>query len=353
MTSAPEQDRILGVRITPIMRRRIGNFRRNRRAVWSLRIFGLLFLVCLFAEFIANDRPSFIWFDGKPYFPAVVTYNETEFGGDFPTPADYRDEYVKGLIEEKGWIVWPVIRFSYDTVNLDLRSPAPSPPDEINWLGTDDQGRDVAARLIYGFRLSVLFGFSLTIISSILGILAGAVQGYFGGWLDLLFQRVIEIWASMPSFQILIILSAVLVPGFWTLLIALTVFSWMGLTGLVRAEFFRARNFTYVRAARALGVSDRAIMLRHLLPNAMVATLTFLPFILSGSLVALTGLDLLGLGLPPGSPSLGELLAQGKANLQAPWLGITAFSVISALLVLLVFIGEGVRDAFDPRKIYG
>jgi microcin C transport system permease protein len=353
MTEARVKDRWFGIRITPIMRRRIGNFRRNRRALWSLRIFGVLFLVCLFAEFIANDRPAFIWFDGAPYFPAVVTYNETEFGGDFPTEADYRDEYVKGLIEEKGWIIWPPIRFSYDTVNLDLPSPAPSPPDEVNWLGTDDQARDVAARLIYGFRLSVLFGFSLTIISSILGILAGAVQGYFGGWLDLIFQRVIEIWASMPSFQILIILSAVLVPGFWTLLIALTVFSWMGLTGLVRAEFFRGRNFTYVRAARALGVSDWAIMIRHLLPNAMVATLTFLPFILSGSLVALTGLDLLGLGLPPGSPSLGELLAQGKANLQAPWLGITAFVVISALLVLLVFIGEGVRDAFDPRKIYG
>ena len=353
MTAPPTEDRWMGLRITPIMRRRISNFRRNRRAVWSLRIFGLLFLVCLFAEFIANDRPAFVWFDGKPYFPSVVTYTETDFGGDFPTEADYRDAYLAELINEKGWIVWPPIRFSYDTVNLELTSPAPSPPDAVNWLGTDDQGRDVAARLIYGFRLSVLFGFTLTIISSIIGILAGAVQGYFGGWIDLIAQRVIEIWASMPSFQILIILSTVLVPGFWTLLIALTVFSWMGLTGLVRAEFFRARNFTYVRAARALGVSDTAIMLRHLLPNAMVATLTFLPFILSGSLVALTGLDLLGLGLPPGSPSLGELLAQGKSNLQAPWLGMTAFFVISALLVLLVFVGEGVRDAFDPRKVYG
>jgi microcin C transport system permease protein len=305
-----------------------------------------------------------------------VTYPETAFGGEFETAADYRDPYLQKLIAEKGGgIVWPPIRFSYDTHNLDLPTPAPSPPTwrlseeqckpvvtkrglkgcrdlEYNWLGTDDQGRDVVARLIYGFRISVLFGLILTIISSIIGVAAGAVQGYFGGWTDLLFQRVIEIWTSVPSLYLLLIISSVLVPGFFVLLGILLLFSWVSLVGLVRAEFLRGRNFEYIQAARALGVSNRVIMFRHLLPNAMVATLTFLPFILSSSVMTLTALDFLGFGLPPGSPSLGELLSQGKANIQAPWLGLAGFFSVAVMLSLLIFIGEAVRDAFDPRKTF-
>ena len=279
-------------------------------------------------------------------------YPETTFGGDFPTEAAYDDPYVTELIEAKGWILWPPVRYSYRTTVRDLEGPAPSAPSARNWLGTDDQARDVTARLIYGFRVSVLFGMVLTVLSTIIGVAAGAVQGYFGGWVDLLFQRFIEIWSSMPTLYLLIIISSILVPGFWTLLGILLLFSWMSLVGVVRAEFLRARNFDYVRAARALGVRNVAIMFRHLLPNAMVATVTFLPFILSGSVVSLTSLDFLGLGLPPGSPSLGELLQQGKGNLQAPWLGVTAFFVIAVMLSLLVFIGEAVRDAFDPRKTF-
>ncbi len=362
--------------ISPLNQRRWRNFKSNRRGYWSFWLFLALFFVSLFAEVIANDRPFLIKFDGKLYFPAFVTYPETAFGGDFETAADYRDPYLQKLIKEKnGTVIWPLIRYSYSTHNLDLPTPAPSKPTwmlteaqckavvekkgvrgcrdlEYNWLGTDDQGRDVVARLIYGFRISVLFGLALTIISSVIGIAAGGIQGYFGGWVDLLFQRFIEVWTAIPSLYLLLILSSVLVPGFFVLLGILLLFSWVSLVGLVRAEFLRGRNFEYIQAARALGVSNRTIMFRHLLPNAMVATMTFLPFIVSSSVMTLTALDFLGFGLPPGSPSLGELLSQGKSNVQAPWLGFTGFFSVAIMLSLLIFIGEGVRDAFDPRKTF-
>jgi len=364
------------VAVSPLNRRRWQNFKANRRGYWSLWIFMVLFIVSLFAEVIANDKPFFIYMQGKAYFPAVVSYPETAFGGDFETAADYRDPFLQKLIAEKGGVVlWPPIRYSYDTHNLDLPTPAPSKPTwmlteaeckavverkglsgcrdlEYNWLGTDDQGRDVVARLIYGFRISVLFGLILTIVSSVIGVAAGAVQGYFGGWTDLLFQRFIEIWTAIPSLYLLLIISSVLVPGFFVLLGILLLFSWVALVGLVRAEFLRGRNFEYIQAARALGVSNLKIMFRHLLPNAMVATMTFLPFILSSSVMTLTSLDFLGFGLPPGSPSLGEMLSQGKANVQAPWLGLSGFLTLAVMLSLLIFIGEAVRDAFDPRKTF-
>jgi microcin C transport system permease protein len=336
--------------LSPLNRRRLANFRANRRGFWSLWIFLALFLASLFAELIANDRPLLVFYDGAPYLPVLEAYPETAFGGEFETEADYRDPFVVDLIEEKGWMIWPPVPYRYDTFIRDLPSPAPSPPSARNWLGTDDAGRDVVARLIYGFRISVLFGLTLTLASSVIGIAAGAVQGYFGGWVDLLFQRFIEVWSGLPVLYLLIILASVVEPSFWWLLGLMLLFSWMGLVGVVRAEFLRARNFEYVRAARALGVGNVTIMFRHLLPNAMVATLTFLPFILNGSITTLTSLDFLGFGLPPGSPSLGELLAQGKANLQAPWLGVSAFLVLAVMLSLLIFIGEAVRDAFDPRK---
>ncbi len=343
--------RFLGLRITPLTRRRLGNFRANKRGYWSAVIFTCLFVLSLFAEFIANDKPILARYDGAFYLPVLVAYPETDFGGEFETEADYRDPFVRELIEEKGWMVWPPIRFHYRThVKEGLPTPAPSPPTAQNWLGTDDQARDVAARLIYGVRISVLFGLVLTLVSTVVGVVAGAVQGFFGGWTDLLAQRAIEIWSGMPVLYILIIFSSLIVPGFWTLLIIMLLFSWMSLVGVVRAEFLRARNLDYVRAARALGVSNAVIMFKHLLPNAMVASLTFLPFILSGSITTLTALDFLGFGLPPGSASLGEMLQQGKANLQAPWLGITSFAAISIMLTLLIFVFEGVRDAFDPRK---
>ena len=362
--------------LSPLNKRRWQNFKTNRRGYWSLWIFLVLFFVTLFAEFIANDKPLYISFSGKSYFPVVFTYPETTFGGDFETAADYRDPYLQKLIADKGgWMIWPPIRYSYSTHNLDLPTPAPSPPTwmlteaqcksvvdrkglkscsdlEYNWLGTDDQGRDVLARLIYGFRISVLFGLILTAFSSVVGVAAGAVQGYFGGWTDLLFQRFIEIWTSVPELYLLLIISSVLVPGFFVLLGILLLFSWVRLVGLVRAEFLRGRNFEYIQAARALGVSNAVIMFRHLLPNAMVATLTFLPFIMSSSVMTLTALDFLGFGLPPGSPSLGELLSQGKANVQAPWLGLTGFFTVALMLSLLIFVGEAVRDAFDPRKTF-
>ena len=342
----------LGERISPINRRRLENFRANRRGYWSLWIFLFLFLISIFAEFLANDKPIFIQYDGHFFFPILVSYPETIFGGDFETEAEYSDPEVQNLIGKKGWSIWPLIPYSYDTVIWDLPTPAPSPPTTQNWLGTDDQGRDVVARLIYGFRISILFGLLLTLLSSVIGVATGAWQGYFGGWTDLIFQRFIEIWGSMPQLFILIILAGLFVPSFWFLLGILLLFSWMGLVGVVRAEFLRGRNFTYVLAARALGVSNTKIIFKHILPNAMVATITFLPFILSGSITSLTALDFLGLGLPPGSASLGELLNQGKANLQAPWLGISTFLILAAMLSLLIFIGEGVRDAFDPRKTF-
>jgi microcin C transport system permease protein len=364
------------VDLSPITKRRWQNFKANRRGYWSFWLFLFLFIVSLFAEFIANDKPLYVSHDGKSYFPVFVTYSETTFGGDFETAADYRDPFLQKLVAEKGgYMVWPPIRYSYATHNLDLPTPAPSKPTwllteeqcrpvverkklsgcrdlEQNWLGTDDQGRDVVARMIYGFRISVLFGLTLTLVSSVIGVAAGAVQGYFGGWTDLLFQRFIEIWTAIPSLYLLLIISSVLVPGFFVLLGILLLFSWVSLVGLVRAEFLRGRNFEYIQAARALGVSNRVIMFRHLLPNAMVATMTFLPFILSSSVMTLTALDFLGFGLPPGSPSLGEMLSQGKANVQAPWLGLTGFFTVAVMLSLLIFIGEAVRDAFDPRKTF-
>jgi len=333
-------------------RRRLANFQRNRRAVWSLWIFSALFLVTLCAELVANDRPLLVRYDGSFFVPALRFYPETAFGGDFESEADYTDPHVQGLIEANGWILWPPVRYSYDTIVRDLPSPAPSPPTRQNWLGTDDQARDVVARLLYGFRISVLFGLTLTILASAVGIAMGAVQGYFGGVLDLLFQRVIEIWSSLPTLYLLIILASIVTPGFWWLLGLLLLFSWMSLVGVVRAEFLRTRNFDYVRAARALGANDATIMARHILPNAMTAALSFLPFVLSSAITSLTALDFLGFGLPPGSPSLGELLTQGKNNLSAPWLGLSGFFVIGGMLALLIFIGEGVRDAFDPRKTF-
>jgi microcin C transport system permease protein len=361
--------------LSPLNQRRWRNFKANRRGYWSLWIFLILFGLSLGAEFIANDRPIVISYKGEILWPVFHDYPETQFGG-FLATTDYRDPYIQDEILNNGWMVWPPIRYSYRTVNNELPEPAPAHPwwmltkaercahypDGVNdrnctlgnwnWLGTDDQGRDVVSRLIYGFRISVEFGLALAIVSSIIGVLAGAVQGYFGGWIDLLFQRFIEIWTSIPTLYLLLIISSVLPPSFFVLLFILLLFSWVALVGVVRAEFLRARNFEYVNAARALGVSNVTIMFRHLLPNAMVATLTFLPFVLNGSITTLTSLDFLGFGLPPGSPSLGELLSQGKDNIHAPWLGLTGFFVISIMLSLLIFIGEAVRDAFDPRKSF-
>lgn len=339
------------MKLSPLNRRRLALFRSNRRGLWSLVIFGILFGLSLFAEVIANDRPFLVRYDGAFYMPVFRTYPETTFGGEFVTEADYRDPVVAKLIAEKGWILWPPIPYSYSTVVRGTGLTALKPPSGSNWLGTDDQARDVMARLIYGFRISVLFGLILTVLSSVIGVAAGALQGYFGGVVDLLFQRFMEIWSSLPVLYLLIILASIITPSFWTLLAIMLLFSWMALVGLVRAEFLRARNFDYVRAARALGVSNIKLMFRHILPNAMVSSLTFLPFILAGSVTTLTSLDFLGFGLPPGSPSLGELLLQGKNNLNAPWLALTGFFVIAIMLSLLVFIGEAVRDAFDPRKI--
>jgi microcin C transport system permease protein len=336
--------------LSAINRERLRRFQANRRGYVSTWIFAVLFVLSLFAEVLANDRPLALRFKGRFYFPVFKTYSEKEFGGEFGSAADYRDPYVAGLIKEQGWMIWPPLRFSYSTINYDLPSPAPSPPTWTNLLGTDEKGRDVLAGIIYGFRISVLFGLTLTVLSSAVGVLAGALQGYYGGLVDLLGQRFIEIWSSMPTLFLLIILASVVEPNFWWLLGLTLLFGWMGLTGLVRAEFLRGRNFEYVQAAKALGMSNARVMYRHILPNAMVATVTFMPFILAGSITVLTSLDFLGFGLPVGSPSLGDLLAQGKANLQAPWLGITAFVVLGGALVLLVFAGEAVRDAFDPRR---
>jgi len=336
--------------LSPINRRRLEIFREHRRGWYSLWIFLVLFGLSLMAELIANDKPLLVYYDHEIYTPVWKLYPETQFDGEFETETDYRDEFVQELINKKGWMLWPPIPYSYDTINYRLTEPAPSPPTGDNWLGTDDQARDVTARVIYGFRISVLFGLTLTLVSSIIGIIAGAIQGFYGGKIDLFGQRFIEVWASMPRLYLLIILSSIVAPNFWWLLGIMLLFSWMSLIDLVRAEFLRGRNLEYARAARALGLSNRGIMFRHILPNAMVATMTFLPFILTGAITTLTALDFLGFGLPPGSPSLGELVAQGKANLQAPWLGISAFLVLSVMLTLLVFIGEAARDAFDPRK---
>ena len=337
--------------MSPINRRRIAQFRANRRGMVSLVLFGALFVTSLFSELLANDRPILVRYDGGFYFPVLKAYPETTFGGDLPTTAVYTDPEVQKFIAAKGWMVWPPIPYRYDTIIGGENRKALLPPSAEHLLGTDDLARDVLARLLYGFRISVLFGFTLTLLSSIVGIAAGAVQGYFGGWVDLLFQRFLEVWSSMPQLYLLIILASFIQPGFWTLLGIMLLFSWMALVGYVRAEFLRGRNFDYVRAARALGMLDVRIMFRHILPNAMTTSLTFLPFILAGSVTTLTALDFLGFGLPAGSPSLGELLLQGKNNLNAPWLAFTGFVVIATMMTLLVFIGEAVRDAFNPRKV--
>lgn len=336
--------------LSPLNQRRWQNFKRNRRGYYSLWIFSILFVLTLCAELIANDKPLLVKYDGDFYLPVFNTYPETTFGGDFELEMDYRQDFAKELINDKGWMLWPVIRYSYDTINYARIAPAK--PSVDNWLGTDDQGRDVLARVIYGFRISVLFGLALTFFSTIIGIAVGAMQGFYGGKIDLIGQRAIEIWSGMPTLYLLIILSSFVEPGFWWLLGIMLLFQWMSLVDVVRAEFLRGRNLEYVRAAKALGMSNGRLMFRHILPNAMVATVTFMPFILTGAITTLTSLDFLGFGLPAGSPSLGELIAQGKNNLQAPWLGITAFMVMSIMLTLLVFIGEACRDALDPRKYY-
>jgi len=361
--------------LSPLNQRRWQNFKANRRGYWSLWIFMVLFVLSLFAEFIANDKPIIASYNGEILYPVLVDYPEEKFGG-FLAVTDYRDPFIQDEINANGWMIWPPIRYSYYSVNNEIPGAAPAKPSWLyteeercgryelgvedpnctlgnyNWLGTDDQARDVLARVIYGFRISVLFGLILTFASAVIGVSAGAVQGYFGGWTDLIFQRFIEIWSSIPVLYLILIIAAVLPPGFWILLGIMLLFSWVAFVGVVRAEFLRARNFEYVSAARALGVSNRTIMLRHLLPNAMVATLTFLPFILNGSITTLSSLDFLGFGMPPGSPSLGELLRQGQRHLNAPWLGISGFLSLSIMLSLLIFIGEAVRDAFDPRKTF-
>ena len=334
-----------------VTRRRLAQFGANRRGMVSLIVFGAMFFLSLFAEFLANDRPILVRYDGHFYMPVFRDYPETTFGGDLPINAVFTDKAIQDLIDAKGWMIWPLIPYSYDTIVESERRTSLLPPSFAHPLGTDDQARDVLARVIYGFRISVLFGLALTILSSIVGIAAGAVQGYFGGWVDLSFQRFLEIWSSMPTLYLLIILASLVQPGFWILLGIMLLFSWMALVGYVRAEFLRGRNFDYVRAARALGMLDVRIMMRHILPNAMTASLTYLPFILAGSVTTLTSLDFLGFGLPPGSPSLGELVLQGKNNLTAPWLAFTGFFIISIVMSLLVFVGEAVRDAFNPRKV--
>lgn len=338
-----------GFQLNPINQRRWRGFKAHRRGFWSLWIFIALFFICLFAEFIANDKPVLVFYNSNLYFPIFKEYPETAFGGEFETETDYRDPFLQELIDEKGFTIWPLIPFADDTINYNLSVPAPAPPSADNWLGTDDQGRDMVARLIYGFRISVLFGLCLTLVSSFIGVAVGALQGYHGGWIDLLGQRFMEIWSGLPILYLLIILASIVQTNFWWLLGIMLLFSWMVLVDLVRAEFLRGRNLEYVRAAKALGLNGITIMYRHILPNAMVATITFMPFILSGSVTTLTALDFLGFGLPAGSPSLGELLRQGKANLHATWIGISAFVVLSAMLTLLVIIGEAARDALDPR----
>jgi microcin C transport system permease protein len=336
--------------VRPITARRLANFRAHKRGYWSMWIFLFLFVFTLFAEFIANDRPLLVWYDGALHTPVLKDYPEQAFGGDLPTIAVY-DKPLQEQIKKKGWILWPLIPYSHRTEIKNLPKPPPSSPSWQNWLGTDNDAHDLLARVIYGFRISVLFGLVLTIASSVIGVLAGAVQGYFGGRVDLYLQRFMEIWDSIPLLYLLIILSAFIQPDFWWLLGIMLLFNWMSLVGVVRAEFLRARNFDYVRAARAMGASSWSIMFKHILPNALVATISFMPFITAGSVTALTALDFLGFGLPPGSASLGELVKQGKAAaVNAPWIGITAFAVLSLMLTLLVFIGEAVRDAFDPRK---
>ncbi|WP_394516041.1 ABC transporter permease subunit [Pantoea sp. SGAir0430] len=338
------------MRLSPVNQQRWQRFRHNRRGYWSLWLFLLIFMLSLGAELLANDKPLLVHYQQRWYAPLLFNYSESDFGGQFATAADYQDPWLKQRIDQQGWALWDPIRFSDSTIHFATDVPFPSPPSAQNWLGTDANGGDVLARLLYGTRISLLFGLLLTLFSSVIGIVVGALQGYFGGRVDLIGQRLIEVWSGMPTLFMLILLSSVIQPNFWWLLLLTVIFGWMSLVSVVRAEFLRTRNFDYIRAARALGVSDSRIMLRHMLPNAMVATLTFLPFILCGSITTLTSLDFLGFGLPVGSPSLGELLLQGKNNLQAPWLGLSGFFALALLLSLLIFIGEAVRDAFDPSR---
>lgn len=340
------------MQLSPINKRRVANFKANRRGYYSLVIFLILFFLTLVAEFIANNEPVLIKYKNEFYVPIFKNYAETEFGGFLDTEADYRDAFIADEINKNGYMIWPAIEFKYNTINFELQQNHPAPPNSENLLGTDDRGRDVLSRVIYGFRISVLFGLSLAILSSIIGIVAGVIQGYFGGMVDLLFQRFIEIWGSVPTLFLLLILASLIQPSFWILLCFTLLFSWMGLVGVVRAEVLKVRNYDYVMAARSLGVSEYKIMLRHILPNSLVSTITFMPFVVGGAITTLTSLDFLGLGLPVGSPSLGEMLSQGKANLQAPWLGITGFIVVSLVLTLLVFVGEAARDAFSPNKVF-
>ncbi|WP_392566730.1 microcin C ABC transporter permease [Utexia brackfieldae] len=325
-------------------------FKHNRRGYWSLWIFSLLFIASLAAELIANDKPILIKYQESYFLPILVNYPETTFDGQFETETNYLDPAIIHNINQDGWIIWAPVRFSYDTLAYDADGTFPTPPSATHWLGTTDTGFDVFANILYGFRISMFFAIILTLCTSLIGIIVGAIQGFYGGKIDLLGQRFIEIWSGMPQLFFIILLSSVIVPNFWWLLAITILFGWMGLVGVVRAEFLRTRNFDYIRAAKALGVSDSQIMRRHIFPNAMVATLTFLPFILCGAITTLTTLDFLGFGLPLNSPSLGRLLLQGKNNLQAPWLGISAFIIVASLLSLLIFIGEAVRDAFDPHK---
>lgn len=339
-------------RVNPVTQARWARFKHNRRGYWSLWLLMILTLLCLGAELIANEKPLLIHYQDRTYFPLLVSYSETDFGGDLPIRADYQDPWLLTRINAHGWMIRAPLHFSDSTINFAASQPFPSPPSRQNWLGTDANGGDVLARVLYGTRISLLFGFALTLFSSLIGVFVGAVQGYFGGRIDLWGQRLIEVWSGMPTLFLIILLSSVIQPGFWWLLAITVLFGWMSLVGVVRAEFLRTRNFDYIRAAQVMGVSDWRIIHHHMLPNAMVATLTWLPFILCGSITTLTSLDFLGFGLPLGSPSLGELLLQGKNNLQAPWLGLTAFFSLALLLSLLIFIGEAVRDAFDPGKVY-
>ncbi|WP_459205536.1 ABC transporter permease [Pseudomonas sp. MLB6B] len=337
--------------VSPMTRRRLQRFRGHRRGWWSLWLFSGLLLLSLGAELVANDKPLLLGYHGELYVPALKRYSERQFGGELPFQPDYRSQYVRQLIADQGgWMLFAPIPFSADTPNYDLQVPTPSPPSADNWLGTDDQGRDVLARVLYGTRVSLLFAFALTAISVVVGIAAGALQGYHGGWVDLLGQRLLEVWSGLPVLYLLIILSGFVEPNFWWLLGIMALFSWLGLVDVVRAEFLRGRNLEYVKAARALGLSDLQVMVRHILPNALSATLTFMPFMLTGAITTLTALDFLGFGMPAGSASLGELVAQGKQHLEAPWLGFTAFFVLALILALLVFIGEALREAFDPRR---
>ena len=333
-----------------LSQKKIFVFRRNKRALWSLIVFGFLFLLSLAAEIIANDKPLAIYYEGEWFFPIIKSYDEQTFGGDFPTEADYKDPLILHNIQKNGKLWWPLIPYSFNTVDYNLDKPTPSPPDRSHWLGTDDEGRDVLTRILYGIRLSVVFAFILTAASSAVGIVVGAVQGYFGGKIDIIIQRIMEIWESLPQLFILIIIASVFEPDFWMLLLIMLFFGWPALVGVVRAEFLRVRNFEFVKAAKDLGVSNVRVMFKHILPNALVASITFIPFILSESIVALTALDFLGLGLSHEYPSLGDLVRQGKDNLQAPWIGVSIFVVLSSLLTMLIFIGEGVRDVFDTRR---